>query len=107
MSQQSPAEHELAQLLVESLNLEDVAPESIDWRRPFAIKVPQSSAKWPIASKWNNSSTSTRTNISISISIMYSPFCRLNHRSRLHLRLHRQSLWRPFWMTFCWSMAAG
>lgn len=30
MSEQSPAERELAQLLVESLNLEDVAPERID-----------------------------------------------------------------------------
>ena len=30
MSEQSPAERELAQLLVESLNLEDVAPEQID-----------------------------------------------------------------------------
>ncbi len=30
MPEQSPAERELAQLLVESLNLEDVAPESID-----------------------------------------------------------------------------
>jgi acyl carrier protein len=30
MSEQSPAEHELAQLLVESLNLEDVTPEQID-----------------------------------------------------------------------------
>jgi acyl carrier protein len=35
MSQQSPAEHELAQLLVESLNLEDVAPESIDPEAPL------------------------------------------------------------------------
>lgn len=30
MSEQSPVERELAQLLVESLNLEDVAPEQID-----------------------------------------------------------------------------
>ncbi|MFC3550692.1 phosphopantetheine-binding protein [Lysobacter cavernae] len=30
MSEQSPAERELAQLLVESLNLEDVAPEQIE-----------------------------------------------------------------------------
>ncbi|RDZ26386.1 phosphopantetheine-binding protein [Lysobacter silvisoli] len=30
MSQLSPAEHELAQLLVESLNLEDVDPAQID-----------------------------------------------------------------------------
>ena len=30
MPEQSPAERELAQLLVESLNLEDVAPEQID-----------------------------------------------------------------------------
>lgn len=30
MSEQSPAEHELAQLLVESLNLEDVDPAQID-----------------------------------------------------------------------------
>lgn len=30
MSEQSPAEHELAKLLVESLNLEDVTPEQID-----------------------------------------------------------------------------
>ncbi|MGJ7904729.1 phosphopantetheine-binding protein [Lysobacter sp. 1R34A] len=30
MSEQSPAERELAQLLVESLNLEDVAPDGID-----------------------------------------------------------------------------
>ncbi|ALN88340.1 phosphopantetheine-binding protein [Lysobacter capsici] len=30
MSEQSPAERELAQLLVESLNLEDVTPEQIE-----------------------------------------------------------------------------
>ncbi|HEY5804657.1 MAG TPA: phosphopantetheine-binding protein [Lysobacter sp.] len=30
MSEQSPVERELAQLLVESLNLEDVAPEQIE-----------------------------------------------------------------------------
>ncbi|MEO8671413.1 MAG: phosphopantetheine-binding protein [Tahibacter sp.] len=30
MSQQSPAEHELANLLVESLNLDGVTPEQID-----------------------------------------------------------------------------
>lgn len=30
MSPQTPAEHELAQLLVESLNLEDVEPAAID-----------------------------------------------------------------------------
>jgi acyl carrier protein len=35
MPQQTPAEHELAQLLVESLNLEDVAPESIDPEAPL------------------------------------------------------------------------
>lgn len=35
MSQQSAAERELAQLLVESLNLEDVAPESIDPEAPL------------------------------------------------------------------------
>ena len=35
MSVQSPAEHELAQLLVESLNLEGVAPEGIDPEAPL------------------------------------------------------------------------
>ena len=35
MSVQSPAEHELAQLLVESLNLEGVAPDSIDPEAPL------------------------------------------------------------------------
>lgn len=35
MSVQSPAEHELAQLLVESLNLEGVAPEGIDPDAPL------------------------------------------------------------------------
>ncbi|WP_140909753.1 phosphopantetheine-binding protein [Cognatiluteimonas lumbrici] len=35
MSAQSDAERELAQLLVESLNLEDVAPESIDPEAPL------------------------------------------------------------------------
>ncbi|HVI57816.1 MAG TPA: phosphopantetheine-binding protein [Luteimonas sp.] len=35
MPQQTPAEHQLAQLLVESLNLEDVAPESIDPEAPL------------------------------------------------------------------------
>ena len=33
--QQSPAEHALAQLLVETLNLEDVEPESIDPTEPL------------------------------------------------------------------------
>ena len=35
MSQQSPAEHELAQLLVESLNLEEVEAASIDPEAPL------------------------------------------------------------------------
>jgi acyl carrier protein len=35
MSPQTDAERELAQLLVESLNLEDVAPESIDPEAPL------------------------------------------------------------------------
>lgn len=35
MTAQSDAERELAQLLVESLNLEDVAPESIDPEAPL------------------------------------------------------------------------
>ena len=35
MSAQTPAEHELAQLLVESLNLEGVAPDSIDPEAPL------------------------------------------------------------------------
>ncbi|KGM54924.1 acyl carrier protein [Lysobacter arseniciresistens ZS79] len=35
MSAQSPAEHELAQLLVESLNLEGVQPEGIDPEAPL------------------------------------------------------------------------
>jgi len=35
MSEQSPAERELAQLLVESLNLEDVTPEQIDPQAPL------------------------------------------------------------------------
>lgn len=35
MTPQSDAERELAQLLVESLNLEDVAPESIDPEAPL------------------------------------------------------------------------
>lgn len=35
MSTQTPAEHELAQLLVESLNLEDVEPASIDPEAPL------------------------------------------------------------------------
>ena len=35
MSEQSPAERELAQLIVESLNLEDVNPESIDPEAPL------------------------------------------------------------------------
>ena len=35
MSQQTQAEHELAQLLVESLNLEDVAPDAIDPEAPL------------------------------------------------------------------------
>jgi len=35
MSSQTPAERELAELLVESLNLEDVAPEGIDPEAPL------------------------------------------------------------------------
>lgn len=35
MSEQSPAERELAQLIVESLNLEGVTPESIDPEAPL------------------------------------------------------------------------
>lgn len=35
MSSQTAAEHELAQLLVESLNLEDVEPASIDPEAPL------------------------------------------------------------------------
>lgn len=35
MSEQTPAERELAQLLVESLNLEDVAPAAIDPEAPL------------------------------------------------------------------------
>ena len=35
MSEQSPAERELAQLIVESLNLEGVNPESIDPEAPL------------------------------------------------------------------------
>ena len=35
MSPQTDAEHALAQLLVESLNLEDVAPEAIDPEAPL------------------------------------------------------------------------
>ena len=35
MPTQTPAEHELAQLLVESLNLEDVEPASIDPDAPL------------------------------------------------------------------------
>ena len=35
MSNQTPAEQELASLLVESLNLEDIAPESIDPEQPL------------------------------------------------------------------------
>lgn len=35
MSSQTPAERELAELLVESLNLEDVAAESIDPEAPL------------------------------------------------------------------------
>ncbi|PJK14104.1 acyl carrier protein [Lysobacteraceae bacterium NML07-0707] len=35
MSQQTPAEQELAELLVESLNLEDVAPAEIDPEAPL------------------------------------------------------------------------
>lgn len=35
MSNQSPAETELASLLVESLNLEDIAPASIDPEQPL------------------------------------------------------------------------
>lgn len=35
MSEQSPAEHELAKLLVESLNLEDTDPAQIDPEAPL------------------------------------------------------------------------
>lgn len=35
MSTQSPAEHELAQLLVESLNLQEVDPQGIDPQAPL------------------------------------------------------------------------
>lgn len=35
MPEQTPAENALAQLLVQSLNLEDVAPESIDPEAPL------------------------------------------------------------------------
>lgn len=35
MTQQSPAEQELARLIVENLNLENVAPESIDPEAPL------------------------------------------------------------------------
>lgn len=35
MPNQSPEEHELAGLLVESLNLEDIKPESIDPEQPL------------------------------------------------------------------------
>lgn len=35
MSQQTPAEQELAKLIVDSLNLENVAPESIDPKAPL------------------------------------------------------------------------
>ncbi|HZH44053.1 MAG TPA: phosphopantetheine-binding protein [Lysobacter sp.] len=35
MSEQSPAERELAQLIVESLNLEGVSPEGIDPEAPL------------------------------------------------------------------------
>lgn len=35
MAQQTPAEQELARLLVDSLNIEDVAPESIDPEAPL------------------------------------------------------------------------
>lgn len=35
MSEQTPAEHELAQLIVESLNLEDIKPADIDPEEPL------------------------------------------------------------------------
>jgi acyl carrier protein len=35
MTQQTPAEQELASLIVENLNLEDVAPENIDPEAPL------------------------------------------------------------------------
>jgi acyl carrier protein len=35
MSEQTPAEHELAELIVQSLNLEDMAPAAIDPEAPL------------------------------------------------------------------------